>query len=95
MIIYESNYVLVHQGRTEEPAHQEVELTTAPSVNDGTHWGQQVCVSKSSALAFFSCYLLEREREAGFPMGNFSKFDKMIPQLGKLRLVDSRTVALL
>ncbi|KAM0974532.1 hypothetical protein EV1_017484 [Malus domestica] len=30
------------RGRKEDPAQEEVELTTAPSVNDGTHWGQQV-----------------------------------------------------
>ncbi|XP_071716597.1 protein arginine N-methyltransferase PRMT10-like [Rutidosis leptorrhynchoides] len=29
-------------GRKENPAECEVELTTAPSVDDGTHWGQQV-----------------------------------------------------
>ncbi|KAJ9538805.1 hypothetical protein OSB04_031538 [Centaurea solstitialis] len=29
-------------GREENPAECEVELTTAPSVDDGTHWGQQV-----------------------------------------------------
>ncbi|KAK9060731.1 hypothetical protein SSX86_021437 [Deinandra increscens subsp. villosa] len=30
------------KGRKENPAECEVELTTAPSVDDGTHWGQQV-----------------------------------------------------
>ncbi|PQQ20249.1 protein arginine N-methyltransferase PRMT10 [Prunus yedoensis var. nudiflora] len=30
------------RGRKEDPAEKEIELTTAPSVNDGTHWGQQV-----------------------------------------------------
>ncbi|KAH0970386.1 hypothetical protein GBA52_022542 [Prunus armeniaca] len=30
------------RGRKEDPAEEEIELTTAPSVNDGTHWGQQV-----------------------------------------------------
>jgi len=30
------------RGRTEDPAQQEIELTTAPSTNNGTHWGQQV-----------------------------------------------------
>ncbi|NP_001242269.1 Protein arginine N-methyltransferase PRMT10-like [Glycine max] len=30
------------RGRSEDPAEQEIELTTAPSVNYGTHWGQQV-----------------------------------------------------
>ncbi|KAJ0816142.1 putative methyltransferase [Helianthus annuus] len=30
------------KGRTENPAECEVELTTAPSIEDGTHWGQQV-----------------------------------------------------
>ncbi|KAL8189632.1 hypothetical protein R6Q57_029198 [Mikania cordata] len=29
-------------GRTENPAECEVELTTAPSIDYGTHWGQQV-----------------------------------------------------
>ncbi|CAJ1975447.1 unnamed protein product [Sphenostylis stenocarpa] len=30
------------RGRSEDPAEQEIELTTAPSVDYGTHWGQQV-----------------------------------------------------
>ncbi|EOY30965.1 Arginine methyltransferase 10 isoform 1 [Theobroma cacao] len=30
------------RGRREDPAQQEIELTTAPSTNNGTHWGQQV-----------------------------------------------------
>ncbi|KAJ9140937.1 hypothetical protein P3X46_031527 [Hevea brasiliensis] len=30
------------RGRKDDLAQQEVELTTAPSVDDGTHWGQQV-----------------------------------------------------
>ncbi|XVE98276.1 hypothetical protein REPUB_Repub03eG0091700 [Reevesia pubescens] len=30
------------RGRVEDPAQQEIELTTAPSSNNGTHWGQQV-----------------------------------------------------
>ncbi|KAI7733994.1 hypothetical protein M8C21_014332 [Ambrosia artemisiifolia] len=30
------------KGRMENPAECEVELTTAPSIEDGTHWGQQV-----------------------------------------------------
>ncbi|XP_041004852.1 protein arginine N-methyltransferase PRMT10-like [Juglans microcarpa x Juglans regia] len=30
------------RGRTEDPAQQEIELTTAPSIDNGTHWGQQV-----------------------------------------------------
>ncbi|KAM1173462.1 hypothetical protein ACFX13_026789 [Malus domestica] len=30
------------RGRKEDPAQEEVELTTAPSVDDSTHWGQQV-----------------------------------------------------
>jgi len=30
------------KGRSEDPAQQEIELTTAPSINNGTHWGQQV-----------------------------------------------------
>ena len=30
------------RGRGEDPAEQEIELTTAPSVDCGTHWGQQV-----------------------------------------------------
>ncbi|GJT22622.1 protein arginine N-methyltransferase PRMT10 [Tanacetum coccineum] len=29
-------------GRKENPAECEVELTTAPSIDDGTHWSQQV-----------------------------------------------------
>ncbi|KAK9141640.1 hypothetical protein Syun_011040 [Stephania yunnanensis] len=30
------------RGSRDSPATQEIELTTAPSVDDGTHWGQQV-----------------------------------------------------
>ncbi|KAK7328389.1 hypothetical protein VNO77_22494 [Canavalia gladiata] len=30
------------RGRSEDPAKHEIELTTAPSVDFGTHWGQQV-----------------------------------------------------
>ncbi|RDY02955.1 Protein arginine N-methyltransferase PRMT10 [Mucuna pruriens] len=30
------------RGRSEDPAEHEIELTTAPSVDYGTHWGQQV-----------------------------------------------------
>ncbi|KAF7153551.1 hypothetical protein RHSIM_Rhsim01G0078300 [Rhododendron simsii] len=30
------------RGSKENPAQQEIELTTAPSENHGTHWGQQV-----------------------------------------------------
>ncbi|CAL0327774.1 unnamed protein product [Lupinus luteus] len=30
------------RGRSEDPASQEIELTTAPSVHYTTHWGQQV-----------------------------------------------------
>ncbi|KAL5538200.1 hypothetical protein UlMin_045793 [Ulmus minor] len=30
------------RGRNEDPAQQVIELTTAPSVENGTHWGQQV-----------------------------------------------------
>jgi hypothetical protein len=30
------------QGSPSQPADETVELTTAPSINDTTHWGQQV-----------------------------------------------------
>ncbi|MBA0719251.1 hypothetical protein Golax_006948 [Gossypium laxum] len=30
------------RGRGEDPAQKEIELTTAPSSNNGTHWGQQI-----------------------------------------------------
>ncbi|KAJ4708324.1 Protein arginine N-methyltransferase [Melia azedarach] len=30
------------RGSREDPAQQEIELTTAPSTDNGTHWGQQV-----------------------------------------------------
>ncbi|XP_021895227.1 protein arginine N-methyltransferase PRMT10 [Carica papaya] len=30
------------RGRKEDPAQKEIELTTAPSMHNGTHWGQQV-----------------------------------------------------
>lgn len=33
------------KGRSEDPAEQEIELTTAPSVDYNTHWGQQVCAT--------------------------------------------------
>lgn len=26
----------------DDPAQEEIELTTEPSVDNGTHWGQQV-----------------------------------------------------
>nr|XP_048321970.1 protein arginine N-methyltransferase PRMT10 [Ziziphus jujuba var. spinosa] len=29
------------RGSKDDPAQQEIELTTAPSINDSTHWGQQ------------------------------------------------------
>ncbi|XP_048228194.1 protein arginine N-methyltransferase PRMT10 [Ricinus communis] len=32
------------RGRGNDPARQEIELTTAPSIDNGTHWGQQVFV---------------------------------------------------
>ncbi|GKV06424.1 hypothetical protein SLEP1_g18323 [Rubroshorea leprosula] len=34
--------MFVVQGRRGNPARQEIELTTASSVDNGTHWGQQV-----------------------------------------------------
>ncbi|KAF8034440.1 hypothetical protein BT93_C0676 [Corymbia citriodora subsp. variegata] len=38
-----SGWFDVHfRGRMEDPAQKEIELTTAPSVDNGTHWGQQV-----------------------------------------------------
>ncbi|KAL5836082.1 hypothetical protein ACOSQ4_015579 [Xanthoceras sorbifolium] len=30
------------RGSKEDPAQKEIELTTAPSIDNGTHWGQQV-----------------------------------------------------
>ena len=50
--LYLSNnhYALVLQGRKEDPAQQEVELTTAPSVDNGTHWGQQVMSPNFSSI---------------------------------------------
>ena len=35
-------YLFFFQGRKEDPAQQEIELTTAPSEQHCTHWGQQV-----------------------------------------------------
>ncbi|KMT02941.1 hypothetical protein BVRB_8g195150 [Beta vulgaris subsp. vulgaris] len=35
------------RGRSESPATAEIELTTAPSVQNGTHWGQQVFLLNS------------------------------------------------
>ncbi|RID40907.1 hypothetical protein BRARA_J00913 [Brassica rapa] len=32
------------RGRKEDPAQQEIELTTAPSEQHCTHWGQQVFI---------------------------------------------------
>lgn len=43
--------MLVPQGSKENPAEQEIELTTEPSENDSTHWGQQV--SKNQSLPVF------------------------------------------
>ena len=34
------------QGRSDNPAQQEIELTTAPSLDSSTHWGQQVCITE-------------------------------------------------
>ncbi|GKV00742.1 hypothetical protein SLEP1_g13382 [Rubroshorea leprosula] len=36
------------RGRVENPAQQEIELTTAPSIDNGTHWGQQVFLLQPS-----------------------------------------------
>ena len=33
--------VFTHQGRSEDPAEHEIELTTAPSVDYGTHWANR------------------------------------------------------
>ncbi|CAN1216607.1 Protein arginine N-methyltransferase PRMT10, partial [Linum perenne] len=33
------------RGRKDNPAQHEIELTTAPSREGGTHWGQQVCIA--------------------------------------------------
>lgn len=33
---------LITQGSSKNPAQSEIELTTAPSYDSGTHWGQQV-----------------------------------------------------
>ncbi|KAF2317993.1 hypothetical protein GH714_041319 [Hevea brasiliensis] len=30
------------RGRRDDPAKQEIELTTAPSIDNATHWGQPV-----------------------------------------------------
>lgn len=35
------------RGRNESPAKSEIELTTAPSIENGTHWGQQVFLLNS------------------------------------------------
>lgn len=37
-----SLFWLILQGSRDNPATQEVELTTAPSTDNPTHWGQQV-----------------------------------------------------
>lgn len=39
------NFILfkLFQGSGENPAMHKIELTTAPSVENSTHWGQQVC----------------------------------------------------
>lgn len=42
---------LIYQGSEQNPAIQEVELTTAPSADQGTHWGQQVCISDYTVLS--------------------------------------------
>lgn len=44
-----SGWFDVHfRGSTEDPAQQEIELTTAPSTYNGTHWGQQVFLFRPS-----------------------------------------------
>ena len=50
-----SLFLVVNQGRTEDPAQQEIELTTAPSTNNGTHWGQQVCATKNKTKKSYTC----------------------------------------
>lgn len=44
MLIITTFMFLDHQGRRDDPAQQEIELTTMPSVDNGTHWGQQVLI---------------------------------------------------
>lgn len=44
-----SGWFDVHfRGSREDPAQQEIELTTAPSTYNGTHWGQQVFLLRPS-----------------------------------------------
>ncbi|KAJ7978874.1 putative Arginine N-methyltransferase [Quillaja saponaria] len=56
------------RGRTEDPAQQEIELTTAPSTDYNTHWGQQVfllhppiCVNQGDDLSV--SFLMVRSKE--------------------------------
>ncbi|KAI9117554.1 hypothetical protein K1719_011720 [Acacia pycnantha] len=56
------------RGRVEDPAGQEIELTTAPSVDHGTHWGQQAFllhpalhVSKGDHLSI--SFFMDRSKE--------------------------------
>lgn len=56
------------RGRSEDPAEHEIELSTAPSVDYGTHWGQQVFllhpptnVSEGDELS--ASFLMTRSKE--------------------------------
>ncbi|KAK9140351.1 hypothetical protein Scep_010032 [Stephania cephalantha] len=47
------------RGSRDSPTTQEIELTTAPSVDNGTHWGQQL----SKQLKWLKCLLSSTRNE--------------------------------
>ncbi|KAM7266758.1 hypothetical protein ACFE04_008924 [Oxalis oulophora] len=59
--------VSLSSGRKEDPAAKEIELTTAPSIEKGTHWGQQVFllnpVRVSSGDTLNISFLMKRTKE--------------------------------
>lgn len=52
-LLYASYRVFfMNQGSKNDPAQQEIELTTAPSLENITHWGQQVFVIEFYAFQY-------------------------------------------
>lgn len=52
-LLYASYRVFfMNQGSKDDPAQQEIELTTAPSLENITHWGQQVFVIEFYAFQY-------------------------------------------
>lgn len=68
LLIYCIFVVLLFQGRSESPATSEVELSTAPSAENPTHWGQQVSIVKhieSQCSSLELCIYLYHFEESG------------------------------